>query len=66
MHGFHLPLIHGDTLLIDDVAEELDFGLMVLAFLGFEEEIVFMKSLEDHLFNVSAMFGLASGVDIQY
>lgn len=48
----YLPLVHLDTSCINDIAQELDGGLMELTFLEFEEEIVLSKLLEETMFSL--------------
>ncbi len=60
--GLYLPLVHLDTTVVYDVANELHWGLMEGAFFGFEEQVEISQALQD-LRNVMAMFGHAPGVD---
>lgn len=62
MDRVHLPLVHLDTLLVDDVPQELDRWCVELSLLQLEIEVVFSQLLED-LCHVVAMFGQVPGVD---
>lgn len=57
-----LPLVHLDTFRGDDVAEELDCGLVELTLFKLQVKVVLPESLED-LCAVVAMFGQVPGVD---
>ncbi len=57
----HLPLVHQNAILIDDVAEELNRGVMEFTLLQFQVEMVLSEFLEE-LLNVVAMFGQIPGV----
>lgn len=39
VNSFHLPLVHGDYIFVDDVTKELDFRLVELTLLSFEKEM---------------------------
>jgi len=45
----HLPLIHGNTMRGDDIAQELDGGLMELALLQLQVKMMFSQTLKDQL-----------------
>ncbi len=60
--GCHLPLVHLNSLLANDVAEELHSGAMEFALLQLEVQMVLAEPLKD-LLNVVAMVGQVPGVD---
>ncbi len=60
-YGRIFPLVHLNTILADDVPEELHRGAMELTFLQFKVEVVLSEPLED-LRHVVAMFGQVPGV----
>ncbi len=60
--GSHLPLVHLNSLLANDVAEELHCGPMELALLQTEVQMVLAEPLKD-LLNVVAMVSQVPGVD---
>ncbi len=60
-YGLYFPLVHLDSILADDVPEELHRGVMELTFLQLEVEVMLSEPLED-LLHMVAMFGQVPGV----